>query len=166
MAQFLVRNSLNPNKAVKIGITFSKLVNQPEMTGDNIWVVEIGTIEEHINGGKIAPVYLNVISLDTIDTEIAKAVTTIAEQINWATVLEDDSPPQVSYTNITGYYMGIDSSVNIDIKELAPSSGIDINSIKMEVNGIDVTTELLIDGNPYKYSVNWYPRHRIRSTFI
>lgn len=52
MAQFLVRNSLNPNKAVKLGISFSKLVNRPEMTGDNIWVVEIGTKESHITGAR------------------------------------------------------------------------------------------------------------------
>lgn len=118
------------------------------------------------NGGKIAPVYLNAANLDTIDALVEEAVTTIASQIDWSTVLEDASPPFVSYTNIMSYYMSIDSSVDIVIKEMTPSSGIDKSSIKMEVNGIDVTDQLFIDGNPYQYSVNWYPRHRIRSTFI
>lgn len=165
MAQFLLRNSLNPNKVVKLGISFSKLVNQAEMTGDNIWVVEIGTLEGHVNGGKIAPIYLNDTNLVTIDDEVAKAVAVIANQIDWDDVLEDMSPPYVSYTNVTNYYMSIMSSVNIDLEELPPSSGIDFNSIKMEVNGIDVTSELLIQGNPYKYSISWYPKQRVKSTF-
>jgi len=165
MAQFLVRNSLNPNKVIKLGISFSKLVNKPEMTGDNIWVVEIGTAEPNKNGGIVPPVYLNIVNLETLDEEIATAVAFISAQVDWGNVLEDSDPPYVAFTNINSAVAAIDSSVVLDLKEFMPSSGIDKSSIRLTVNDIDVTNETFMAGNPYNYVINWYPRQRIRSTF-
>ena len=46
MAQFLVRNSLNPQKVIKCGITFEQLAPK-DNEGDLIWIVEIASDEPH-----------------------------------------------------------------------------------------------------------------------
>lgn len=166
MAQFLVRNSLNPHKVAKLGITFTKLATKEDMTGDERWVIEIGTQELGTNGNSISPTYINAITLDNIDEEIAKAVSIIASKIDWGEVLSDNRAPFVYSSNINSYLIDIDSYLELKIKEYEPSSGIDKDSIKLTVNDIDATSDLFIDGTPFDYTVYWYPRQRVRSTFI
>ena len=59
MAQFLIRNSLNPQKVIKCGITFEQITPK-SYEGEGLWVVELATDELHKNGGNIPPEFINV----------------------------------------------------------------------------------------------------------
>ena len=87
MAQFLIRNSLNPNKVVKLGITFKKVTDKNRYDGEPIWVVEVGTSEPHKNGGLISPVLINLITLDKFDEEVKLDIDDFVEFI-----LKEDLP--------------------------------------------------------------------------
>jgi hypothetical protein len=45
--------------------------------------------------------------------------------------------------------------------DLNPSAGIDLNSIKVLINEIDVSSELLINGDEYGCVVEWRPKIRV-----
>lgn len=160
MAQFLIRNSLSSQKVVKCGITFEQ-VTPKNLEGEPIWVVEIATDEPHKNGGVIPPEFVNLITLDNLDLEIKKAVETISDQIDWTPLEEDVRPPIVDSVYPTDYEVSMDAFVEIVIKELLPSAGIDINSIQMTINDFNVTSDLTITGDPYEYTVQWKPTMRV-----
>jgi hypothetical protein len=156
MAQFLIRNSLNSQKVVKCGITFEQ-VTPKNLEGEPIWVVELATDEPHKNGGSIPPVFINLITLDNLDAEIKQAVETISEQVNWTPLENDERPPFVDSVSPTSYEVDMTAHVEIVIKDLLPSAGIDIDSIQMTINDLDVTDELEITGDPYEYTLKWLP---------
>ncbi len=166
MAQFLIRNSLNPNKVVKLGITFKKVTDKNRYDGESIWVVEVGTSEPHKNGGLINPVLINLITLDKFDEEVKKAATYISSQIDWGNLLEDDTAPYVDSVYPVEYELDIDDFVEFILKEDLPSAGIDLSSIKLYANDFDITGELEITGNPYEYKIKWRPKIKIYSTYL
>ncbi len=168
MAQFIVRNSLNPSKAVRFGVTFEQLVPKG-YEGEAIWVVEVATDEPHKDGGDIPPEFINLVSLDNLDAEIEKAVETISAQIDWTPLDEDLRPPFVLSAYPVDYEVGIESFVEIEIKDLLPATGIDIDSIKMIITtggeDYDITSDLDIKGDPYEYTIKWKPAIRIYDTY-
>lgn len=163
MADFLIRNSLNPGKVVKAGITFQQLVPKGG-AGELIWVVEIATDEPHKDGGSIPPEYINLTTLDNIDEEIQIAVAALSEKIDWTPLDDDTREPIVSSCYPSSYIADIEDDVVIVISEILPSAGIDIDSITMTINDMDVTSELEITGDPYEYEVKWKPPIRIYDT--
>jgi hypothetical protein len=163
MAQFLIRNSLNTQKVVKCGITFEQ-VTPKNYEGEPIWVVELATDEPHKNGGDISPVFINLTSLDTLDAEVEKAVETISAQIDWTPLEEDTRAPFVYSVYPTEYEVSIDSYVEIVIKDLLPSAGINIDTIEMTINDLDVTDDLTITGDPYEYKLKWSPSIKVYSS--
>jgi len=160
MAYFQVRNSLNPHKVISCGITYKQVVPKGG-EGEAIWVVEIATDEPHKNGGKIASYFINVTDELNLDLEIEKAVADISRQVDWEPLNEDTRPPFVNSVHPDSYIQGINENVEIGIIDLHPSYGIDIDSIEMTVNGIDVTNDLIIRGDEYEYRVEWRPPARI-----
>lgn len=156
MAEFIVRNSLNPYKAVKFGVTTRQVV-PIEAEGEPLWVVEIATNEPTVSGGVISPVYINLRTLDDLDKEIQNATAIISSQIDWAPLIEDNSPPFVVSVSPGDDVVGIESSVEFLIKDNLPSSGLDLDSIKMTVNGFDVTSELEFSGDGYEQTIKWKP---------
>lgn len=167
MAQFIVRNSLNPSKAVRFGVTFEQLVPKGG-EGEPIWVAEVATAEPHKDGGGIPPEFINLVSLDHLDAEIEKVVETISAQIDWTPLDEDLRPPFVLSCYPTSYEVDIESFIEIVIKDNLPAAGIDISSINMVITAdgvdFDVTPELEIKGDPFLYTVKWVPEIRIYDT--
>lgn len=162
MAQFLIRNSLNTYKVVKCGITFEQITPK-NGEGEPIWVIELATDEPHKNGGSIPPEFINLTSLNNLDEEIEKAVEIISEKIDWTPFEVDIRPPFVESRYPSSYEVDIESSINIVLKDLLPAAGIDINSITMTINGLGVTSELEISGDPYEYTLKWKPFMRVYS---
>lgn len=162
MAEYILRNSLNPDKVVKCSITFRKLTNKNE-EGEPVWLVQIATTELHKNGGDIAPVFIHLASLANLDLEINEATENIASQVDWGVLKEDTRPPIVSVIEPCGDMesVSIYSNIVFDIKDLLPTAGIDMNSIEVSVNGMDVTNELVIVGDPWGYNVKWTPYLKI-----
>lgn len=160
MAEYIIRNNLNPAKVVKCTITFRQLINKGE-EGEPIWVVEIGTMEPHKAGGKIKPIFIHYTDAVNLDTAVKEATEAISAQVKWSPLIDDHRPPFVINFTPSEDIVSIDSIVNASIKDIYPSTGIDLNSITMTVNGVDVTGELFINGDPFYYNVTWQPKFRV-----
>ena len=163
MADVLVRNSLNPSKVVKVSVTFRQQILK-DNDGEPVWLIEAATPElDSTTGERIPSEYIHVRSLDNLDAEIEKAVSTIASKIDWSPRIPDAEAPYIDSVSPTNYLVDIDSDIFFTLKEDLPSAGIDIDSIKMTINGIDVSSDLLIKGDPYEYRISWSPPARIRN---
>ena len=160
MAHFLVRHGLNPNKVAKFGVTFTQTTPKSN-EGESVWLVEVATSELNPLGSVIRPVFINNVTERTLDEEISKAIAFLASQINWEPINDDTRGPLLDYIYPHQYEIKIDDHVEIGIYELLPSSGIDKDSIVLEINGFDVTNELEITGDPYRYKVKWAPFLRV-----
>lgn len=157
MAYFTVRNSLNPHKAILCGITYKQLVDKNRYDGELIWVLEVATDEPHKDGGSIRPHIINITEEIDLDLEIEKAISAISAQVNWDPLLSDTIAPEVEWFEPATYTARILDDVRVSIIDRHPSLGIDINSIRMFVNNIEVTNELSISGDEYNYIVRWVP---------
>jgi hypothetical protein len=160
MAEFLVRNSLNPNKVAKLGVSYNQ-VTPKGYEGEAIWTLEVATSELDINGNTIRPVYVTNITQRTLDEEIAKAVGIISAQIDWTPLIDDVWSPEVVSVSPSDYETDIDSFVEIEMRDKLPAAGIDLSSIEMTVNDFDVSSELTVTGDPYRYKVKWAPFLRV-----
>ena len=162
MAEYILRNSLNPDKVVKCSITFRKITNKNE-EGEPVWLIQIATIEPHKDGGNIAPVFIHTASLNNIDVEINEATEKIADQVDWGVLKKDTRAPIAYITQPLGDVENVDINSNVvfDVEDLLPAAGVDVDSIEVLVNGMDVTNELEITGDPYKYNVIWKPFKRV-----
>jgi hypothetical protein len=160
MAVYLLRNSLNPNKVVSCSITFRKITNKGE-EGEPIWLVEVVTPEPHKEGGEIPPEYIHYTSELNLDEEIRKVTQVIAGKIDWTPLSTDTRPPFVSYYTPNSDVASIYSNVVVDIEDILPAAGIDVDSISVVINDIDVTDEVVIDGDPYAYRIRWGPEIRV-----
>ena len=161
MAYFQVRNSLNPSKVIVCGITYKQVVPKNN-EGEAIWVIEVATDEPHITtSGTIPPYFINVTDELDLDLEIEKAVAEISKQVDWEPLSADTRPPFVTSVQPDTYIVPIHENVIVDITDLHPSYGIDINSIEMTVNDIDVTEDLRITGDEFEYQVEWRPPARV-----
>lgn len=160
MAEFIVRNSLNPHKVIKVGVTFNQ-VTPKGYEGEDLWVVEVATNETTVSGETIRPVYINNVTARTLDEEIANAIGILSAQVDWSPLLDDTREPIIESISPAEYEVDIESSVEISLQEILPAAGIDIDSITMTVNDFDVTDTLEITGDPYRYKVKWKPFLRI-----
>ena len=161
MAYFQVRNSLNPHKVIVCGITYTQIVPKRN-EGEAIWVIAVATDEPHATtSGVIPPYYINWSNELDLDLEIEKAVAEISKQVDWSPLSEDTRPPFVDSVSPDTYIQQMHENVLIGIVDLHPSLGIDIDSIEMTVNGLDVTNDLRIRGDEFNYQVEWRPPGRV-----
>lgn len=115
-------------------------------------------MEPHKNGGTIPTEFIHLVSTTNLDVAIKKATENISSQINWEPLVDDKTAPSiVDSSPINNSIVDINSDVWLDIKESLPAAGIDISSVKMLVNDIDVSNQLDVDGDPYAYRIRWKP---------
>jgi len=165
MANFLIKNSLNPHKVIKCGVTLTQYVDYNRHDGEPIWLLSVGTDALDKNGNKIKNVFANLITLDSVDKEIEKLAAQISKQIDWEPYEEDISPPYVDSVYPTEYIAKINDPVEFVIKDDIPSTGIDLTTLKVTANGFDITNDLEITGNPYEYHIKWRPPLIIYDTY-
>jgi len=167
LAYFHVRDSLNPYKVVKFSITLQQYTLKG-YDGDNLWTAEINTLEPSttVSGGIMRSRYIHLRTLQNLDDEIEKAAADMCQEIDWTPRIPDRSEPYVydTYPSNQATEIDIDSTIWVAIKDSLPSAGIDISTIEAEVNGVDVTSEIEITGNPYDYKVKWKPSLVIRES--
>lgn len=165
MARFIVRNSLNPNKVVRFNITLQQQVIKTG-EGEPIWTAEINTNETSASGTAIGPKYIHLKSLDNLDEEINKAVSELSEQVDWTPLRDDNRGPYISwYSPEDSNDVDINSKIQFIIKESLPSAGIDIDSVEVELDGIDITDEVEVSGDPYEYTFKWKPGTVVYQSF-
>ena len=161
MAEYLLRNSLNPNKVISCSITFRQIINKGE-DGEPVWLLEVATKEPNKDGsGPIPPEYVHYTNKKNIDDAIKKATENIAKKVDWSPIYLDNRPPFVSSSEPQQGVTSIFSNVVVKLKDVLPSAGIDLSSIKIIVNGVDVTSESNITGDPYEYDIVWIPPKRV-----
>lgn len=166
MAYFLVRNSLNPEKAVTFGITYKQVVDKSTQDGELKWVIEIATDEPHaVTSGTIPSYFINDINLPNLDEEIEKGIAQVSSQIDWSPLVVDSIRPYVVASDPTDYIVDIWQNIMVNIVDVHPSVGININSINMTINGVNVTDDLEISGDEFDYIVRWRPPSRIFEQF-
>jgi len=165
MATFLLRNPLNPYKVVNVGITYKQLVDVNDDQRELIWVIELAINELTASGTKIPPEILHIRNFDTLDEEIKHAVERLSSKINWEPLSEDTRPPIVEEIYPHSYVASIYDDVKIKLVDLLPSAGIDLSSIKVFINDIDVSSELMINGHEYECELIWRPKLRIFDTY-
>ena len=164
MAQFVVHNSMNPHKAVMFGVTYKQVVDKNSQDGELLWVLEVATNElDATTSGVIPPYFITLVNLEDVDLEIEKAVSVISEKINWDPLLSDTRPPFIDSIYPDTYIAEIHNNVIATIMDLHPSTGINIDSIEMYVNGFDVTSDLRIRGDEFEYEIEWRPPSRVYS---
>jgi hypothetical protein len=163
MAEYVLRNALNPNKAVACTVTFRQLVNKGE-EGEPVWVVEVGTAALDKDGNSISPVFIHYTSEINLDDAIRTATEEIGAQIDWSPMVEDKRPPFVTNFSPAQKIVSIYSDVVVNVEDLFPTAGIDPDSIQMTINDLDVSEELKIKGNPFAYSITWSPKIRVLDT--
>jgi hypothetical protein len=167
VAYFLVRNSLNPAKAVTFGITYKQVVDKSTQDGELKWVIEIATDEPHaVTSGTIPSYFINTTNLGDLDDEIEKGIAYLSSQIDWQPLVNDNVSPYVIASEPTEYEVGIGQNVMVNIVDLQPSTGINRGSINMTINGIDVTNDLEIFGDEFDYEIRWRPPSRIYEQFV
>ena len=110
MANFLLRNPLNPGKVVSLGITYTQLVDVNDKQRELLWVVEIATDETTVSGLSIAPEIIHLTNLDSMDEEIKAAVERISAKINWEPLEADGCPPIVEEISPSTYISTITNS--------------------------------------------------------
>jgi len=161
MAQYLLRNMLNPGKVVGCSVTFRQLINKDEK-GETVWLIEAVTPEPHKDGtGDILPEYVHYTEDQNLDVAINEATERIAAQVDWAPLTNDLRPPFVVDYEPKAPIVGIYSDVVVVIKDIFPTGGIDPDSIEVVINNIDVTDEIKLLGDPLQYSVMWGPPIRV-----
>jgi len=167
VAYFLVRNSLNPGKAVTFGITYRQVVDKSAQDGELIWVIEIATDEPHaVTSGTIPSYFINTTTLGDLDDEIEKGVAYVSSQIDWSPLVDDNVPPKVVASEPTDYIVDIYQNILVHIVDFHPSVGIDRSSITMTINGIDVSDDLAIFGDEFDYEIRWRPPSRVFEQYI
>lgn len=175
MVVFYLRNSKIPDgKIVPVTVslnldvvkgqlsipTVSGFPTKVDPEGEQIWLLTLATTEVDLSGVLIAPEFINIISKDTVHDEIEAALGRIGEQVNWGTVLPDIRPPRVieltpDINQTTDVKIG--SDIIVRLQDALPAAGIDLTTVKMIVNDIDVTDDLEIKGNPFDLTLIFRP---------
>ncbi len=169
MAHIFVKNSLSNLKAAKLDINFPMYVTT-DSEGDPIWLLETATTYPSASGTAIRPVYIDKATrFEDLDEAVAEAVSEIASQIDWLPLEEDNDPPYIVEIRPLGAEVPIASNVYIDIREDAPSAGIDLSEVKVTVmtgeTDFDITNECTITGDPFYYNIHWEPPSRITRNY-
>jgi len=199
MADVLVRHGRNPDKVVKFSVNIRQvhdvsydptevpLEDYPRVEGDVIWILEVGTWENDINGDHIPDQKIKLATLSNIDALIHKTIREMCVYVDWGTLRPDTEDPYVYWylpndgtldLETPATVSGADLSTDIYFKltEHLPSIGIDMSTIEMEItvsgtdptkvwNTEDISSEIEITGTPYDLQVYWSPPVRIKEEF-
>jgi len=168
MANFYVTNSLG-NLTVKFNITLRYFVVKNE-EGDYLWILEIGTTHEDVNGDPISAKKIHNITAENLDDVIETALADLSKQISWAPLVDDKRPPFVSNFFPVGNNVPIVSNIYVTIKDKLPSAGIDLSNMKVTLNNsvqdFDITNDVeTVDSYYNEYKLKWVPPLRVYETY-
>jgi hypothetical protein len=199
MADVLVRHGRNPDKVVKFSVNIRQvhdvsydptevpLEDYPRVEGDVIWILEVGTWENDINGDPIPERKIKLVTLSNIDALIHETIRELCDYVDWGTLRPDIEVPYVYWylpndgaldldTPATVSGVGISTDIYFKLSEYLPSVGIDMAAIEMEItisgtdptkvwNTEDISSEIEITGTPYDLQVYWAPAARVLEEF-
>lgn len=161
MSEIIVKHTLNPRKAVKFNLNLRKYALK-EVEGESVWLLEIGTTSLDAQGNKIVPKFIHKVTDAYLEHAINKAIADMCQLIDWEDFDVDRYPPSIVKFTPEGSNVPITSRIDFTIKEKNPSSGIDLSSMVVLLNNgtvdFDITSEVIIKGDPYEYNFYWTPQ--------
>ena len=171
MATLTIRNSLfpkNPKKFTVVVDRIVKLVGEPatifpnKEDDDIFWEIRIGVADAtDISGNPIQSVWIDTAVEKSIDGTITRGINEISQTIDWSDqgefLEEEDKYGPVVVSTFPGngqQDVSIFSSIQIRLQEFLPGVGIDFSSIKLTVDGVEVSPDQ-ITGHPFDALVSY-----------
>jgi len=154
---------INPNSdhgVITINVDLKSIVPVNEL-GDHKYVFTVATLYKDKNGDSIKPIYVHTTAINGFWNALPKAIESICDQIYWGDINVDREKPYVSYYGPTGVAVSLFSSVVVRLKDDYPSAGIDTDSIKMYINDMEVTDDVIVDGTYKDIKLIWNPKKRL-----
>jgi hypothetical protein len=166
MAVYYVQHHLYPDNP-QVFLSDITQITTVSSQGDAEWHIAIYTSGIDSNGDSLGPYYINSFSgIADVDTLISNKIEEICLDIDWSVSWYggeyeegiDNLPPKIlwQYPEPSQTSVPINSSVSARIVDLLPSTGIDLSSISMAINGITITP--LVYGNKYDAVISFRPR--------
>jgi hypothetical protein len=174
MPDVIVRNNLNPNKAVKFNVNIKQL-NSKFTEGEEKYYIEVGTTHSGIYKDKyttisgvdsvsIRPLYIDATGGKDLDTLMSEVLGTLSSYIDWGPLVSDITAPHISNIEPVGSDVSIYANIKFIIEDFIPTTGIDLSEVSIFLNNgtttFDITNEFNIEGTPFKYTFFWEPKIR------
>jgi len=184
MVVFYLRNSRNPDAkvvAVTVSLSLDTLKAQDSLLrpdqaagasgteypnlydpeGDQSWILIAETNEVDTGGIRIEPEIVNLVTTGTVHLEIEAALGRIGSQVDWGTIQADNKPPKLveitpalnQTTNVP-----ITSNIVFRLQEPLPAAGIDLSTLRVILNGFDVTGDVELRGNIFDLTSIYRPK--------
>lgn len=159
--KILLKDAKNPNGTlvVPVSVNVRQVDDSNTNDGEVIYVLEFlcGAIDH--DGNLIEDVIIDNVQESDVKNEIERGLSIIGAQIPWPNQQEDEYAPRVIeiYPQDQSKDVPINAHVFGVIRDYFPAAGIDPSTIKMRVNGIDVTDELRVNGAETEYRFRWIP---------
>jgi hypothetical protein len=164
MAEVFIQNLRDPSQQIGIMVTIKRMVVNQEGTGSLMWMIQASTLATSDDGEIVKPVYKWTSDQTTFTSDIEDLINQICSQVDWNYEL-DTTPPEILNTwplnGNTG--VSVDTDIRINIADVAPSSGLDLSSIRVKVKGFDLTDQLTIKGNIGSCSIFLTPGTKYQS---
>lgn len=140
--------------------TGSEYPNLADLEGDGSWILIAETNEVDTNGVKIVPEFVNLVTTGTVHLEIEAALGRIGSQVDWGTLEADTKPPRLveispALDQVTD--VPITSNIVFRLEEPLPAAGIDLSTLKVTLNGFDVTGDVELRGNVFDLTSIYRP---------
>jgi len=159
MPDILVTNPNFDGSSITVNVDLVSIVPKNEL-GDHKYIFTIGTFYKDTNGDSIDPIYVHSTSIKGFWDSLPDALESICSKIGWGEYKTDNVCPYVNYYSPKGEDVSLYSSVVVNIKDDYPSTGIDVDSIKVYINNIDVTEDIVVDGSYNDLKLMWNPKKR------
>jgi hypothetical protein len=173
MANFYVTHHKYPDNPQLFTVNISLIVKRTGepgtifpygRRGEKFWEIYIGSSGVDENGDSVPPFWADIVTTETdIDELVAQKIKLICDEIDWTkqgTYVEgsDSSEPYLEeqYPSNGQTNVPILSTIKLVLKEPLPGSGMNISSMYMKVNGVDVNPSVY--GHPYKYEIFFSPK--------
>jgi len=159
--QISLFNSENPNgKRVPVTVTIEHSDLTSTNDGELIYLITLSTGAKSKNGDTVTTVFLNNVSQADLNLELQKGLTAVAEQIDWGILEEDTKAPIITKINPEKGTINvpIGSNVHLTLKDPFPTSFIDPTSIKMYVQDVEITNQLLVHEKGSEIRLSWIPK--------
>jgi len=164
MAEVIVQNMRNPDQVITVMITLRRMSIATEKTGEVKWVLEASTKERDADGDLIPPAIKYLSNRDTLSADIQDLITELCEEVDWDYEPDYDPPEVISHWPLAGALdVSVETEIIINLAEVAPAAGIDLDSIKVRVKGYDLTDQVTIKGDIHSCSLTLTPGTKYQS---
>ena len=164
MAEVMVQNMRDPSQLITIVVTLRKAVIADIDPMDPKWVLEASTRETDEDGDPIEAIKKYLSNHDTLTEDINELITDLCKLVDWNDVVDTDPPELVGTWPTDGLQgVSVETEIIANIREMPPSSGIDLSSIRLKVKGFDLTDQLTITGDLRECSIRVTPGTKYKS---